>query len=158
MKNESIIAEYVELSARHMVMAPEAERQHHARLDELWYAQMSLDDRVEAERRLLVLNKTCPGSRKHKRFFSVCDGGSRYVVVACDLVEAKQILHDVGIEFTTASGVSYPIGAPEVSDVEWRELSSQDSTTRHVWLGDGGVPPQSGLAICDLGDWFWSVI
>jgi hypothetical protein len=48
------IDEYVELSERIAVEALFADRIEHlyARLDQLWYAEMSVDDRVEAQRRL----------------------------------------------------------------------------------------------------------
>lgn len=91
-----------------------------------------------------------------KRFFSVDDGGARYHVVASDLEHAKQILRDCYIEFTADDGNSYPIDAPEVVDVEWREISAEDAAKKRVWLGDDGTPPQSVLATCEVGDWFTS--
>ena len=50
--NETIVVEYVELCARLASLDAEAEAQHYGRLDELWYVEMTADDRVEAEKRL----------------------------------------------------------------------------------------------------------
>jgi hypothetical protein len=91
-----------------------------------------------------------------KRFFHVDDGGASYYLVACDLDHAKQLLRDAGVEFTAEDGNAYPIDAPEVSAVAWREISAQDAVLKRVWLGDNGAPPQSALASCALGDWFTS--
>ncbi len=91
-----------------------------------------------------------------KRYFYVDDGGASYFLVARDLPHAKQLLRDHGVEFTADDGASYPIDAPEVADVSWREIPAQDAARKRVWLGDNGAPPQSVLAACDLGDWFTS--
>jgi hypothetical protein len=93
-----------------------------------------------------------------KRFFHVDDGGASYYLVAVGLGHAKQLLRDCGVEFTAEDGFSYPIDAPEVADVEWREISAQDAAKKRVMLGDDGAPPQSVLAACNLGDWFTSEI
>jgi len=93
-----------------------------------------------------------------KRFFYVGDGGASYYLVARDLDHAKQLLRDSGIEFTDEGGDSWPIDAPEVAFVEWREISAQDAATRRVWLGDGGGAPEAALAACEVGDWFTSEI
>lgn len=95
-------------------------------------------------------------SALQKRFFHVDDGGATYCLVARDLAHAKQLLRDSGVEFTAESGDSYPIDAPEVADVAWREISAQDAAKRRVWLGDDDAPPQSVLAACAVGDWFTS--
>jgi hypothetical protein len=92
----------------------------------------------------------------NKHFFSVDDGGARYCLVARDLEHAKQLLRDAGVEFTADDGDSYPIDAPEVADVEWREITSQDAARRRVLLGLDGADPQSVLAACEIGDWFTS--
>jgi len=97
-------------------------------------------------------------ARKRKRFFVVDDGGASYYLVARDLDHAKQLLRDAGVELTTDGGDAYPIDAPEVAGVEWREISAQDATRRRVWLGDAGAPPQSVLAACEVGDWFTTEI
>lgn len=94
----------------------------------------------------------------HKRFFLVDDGGASYCLVASDLEHAKHLLREAGVEFTADDGSSYPIDAPEVASVEWREISVQDAARKRVWLGDDGAPPQSVLATCELGDWFTSEI
>lgn len=93
-----------------------------------------------------------------KRFFHVDDGGASYYLVANDLGHAKQLLRDSGVEFTAEDGFSYPIDAPEVAEVEWREVSAQDAARKRVMLGDDGTPPQSVLAACKIGDWFTSEI
>jgi hypothetical protein len=91
-----------------------------------------------------------------KRFFHVDDGGASYYIVARDLEHAKQLLRDSCVEFTADDGDSYPIDAPEVAGIEWREFSAQDAAKKRVWLGDDGSPPQSVLAACAVGDWFTS--
>jgi len=93
-----------------------------------------------------------------KRFFHLDDGGASYYLVARDLDHARQLLRDSGVELTAESGYSYPIDAPEVLHVEWREISSQDAARKRVWLGDDGTPPQSVLSACNLGNWFTSEI
>lgn len=93
-----------------------------------------------------------------KRFFSVDDGGASYYFVASNLEHAKQLLRDVGVEFTAEDGFSYPIDAPEVAEVEWREMSAQDAARKRVRLGEDGAPPESVLAACQIGDWFTSEI
>lgn len=93
-----------------------------------------------------------------KRFFHVDDGGASYYLVARDLDHAKQLLRDSGVEFTSEDGNSYLIDDPHVAGVEWREIDAEDAAKKHVWLGDGGAPPQSALSTCDLGDWFTSEI
>lgn len=93
-----------------------------------------------------------------KRFFHVDDGGASYYLVAHDIEHARQLLRDCGLEFTADDGYSYPIDAPEVSGVEWREISAQDAARKRVWLGDDGTSPQSVLAACAVGDWFTSEI
>jgi len=59
--NEPIVVEYVELCVRLASLCARlatldadaaAEAQHYGRLDELWYVEMTADDRVEAEKRL----------------------------------------------------------------------------------------------------------
>jgi len=56
---ESIVTEYVELSARLASLATdadvEAEERLYTRLDRLWYAEMTDNERREAERRLEAL-------------------------------------------------------------------------------------------------------
>lgn len=94
----------------------------------------------------------------NKRFFSVDDGGATYCLVARDLEHAKYLLRDSGVEFTAEDGFSYPIDAPQVADVAWREISAHDAAKKRVWLGDDGTPPQSVLAACAIGDWFTSEI
>jgi hypothetical protein len=98
------------------------------------------------------------GASADKRFFHVDDGGASYYLVARDIGHAKQLLRDSRVEFTADDGASYPIDAPEVADVEWREMSSQDAANKCVWLGDDGAPPQAKLSSCDVGDWFTSEI
>ena len=93
-----------------------------------------------------------------KRYFHVDDGGASYYLVARDLDHAKQILRECGMELTAEDGDTYPIDAPEVAGVEWREISPQDAARRRVWLGDDGAGPQSVLAACAIGDWFTSEI
>ena len=93
-----------------------------------------------------------------KRFFHAADGGASYFVVARDLDHARAILRDSGVEFCDEDGESYPIDAPEVADIDWREISAQDAATRAVWLGEDGTAPQSVLAACPIGDWFTSEI
>jgi hypothetical protein len=94
----------------------------------------------------------------HKRFFHVDDGGASYYLVSRDLEHAKQLLRESGVEFTADDGWTYPIDAPEVSDVEWREISWQDAARKGVMLGEDGRPPRSVLAACEIGDWFTSEI
>ena len=94
----------------------------------------------------------------NKRFFHVDDGGASYVLVARDLEHAKQLLRDSGVEFTADDGNTFPVDAPEVAGVEWREISAHAAAKRRVWLGDDGAGPQSVLAACELGDWFTSEI
>ena len=57
--NETIVVEYVELCARLASLDSEAEieaeERLYARLDQLWYAEMTGTDRAEAERRLAKL-------------------------------------------------------------------------------------------------------
>ena len=62
--NETIVVEYVELCARlaSLDADAEAEAQHYGRLDELWYVEMTADDRVEAEKRLAEI-----GNKDHAR-------------------------------------------------------------------------------------------
>lgn len=93
-----------------------------------------------------------------KRFFHVDDGGASYCLVARGLDHAKQLLRDSGVEFTAEDGFSYPIDAPQVAAVEWRDMSAHDAAKKRVWLGDDGTPPQSVLAACEIGDWFTSEI
>jgi hypothetical protein len=93
-----------------------------------------------------------------KRFFHVDDGDASYCLVAPDLDHAKQLLRDAGVEFSADDGDSHPIDAPEVANVEWREISAQDAARQRVWLGDDGTAPQSVLAACEIGDWFTSEI
>ena len=93
-----------------------------------------------------------------KRFFHADDGGASYYLVARDLDHAKQLLRDSGVEFTAEDGFSYPIDAPEVAEVEWREVSAQAAARKRVMLGDDGTPPASVLAACAIGDWFTSEI
>lgn len=56
----AVIDEYVELSERIAVEALFADRIEHlyARLDQLWYAEMTADDRAEAQRRLHAKDQT----------------------------------------------------------------------------------------------------
>lgn len=91
-----------------------------------------------------------------KRFFCVDDGGASYYLVERDLPRAKQLLREAGVEFTADDGDSYPIDAPEVASVEWREISAQAAAQKRVRLGDDGAPPESVLAACEIGDWFSS--
>ena len=53
--NEAIVTEYVELCARLASLDATTEQRFYTRLDQLWYAEMTPDDRSEAERRLSVL-------------------------------------------------------------------------------------------------------
>jgi hypothetical protein len=101
---------------------------------------------------------TTAQSTQDKRFFHLDDGGASYYIVARDLEHGKQILRDHGVELTADDGWSYPIDAPEVADVEWREVSAQDAARKRVMLGDDGTPPQSVLSACQMGDWFTSEI
>ena len=91
-----------------------------------------------------------------KRFFHVDDGGASYYLVALDLAHAKQLLRDAGVEFTSEAGDTYSIDAPEVADIEWREIPADVAAQKRVWLGDNGAPPQAVLAVCSIGDWFTS--
>jgi hypothetical protein len=53
--NEAIVIEYVELSGQitaQAMFSREVEQRFYDRLDQLWYAEMTDDDRVEAQRRL----------------------------------------------------------------------------------------------------------
>jgi hypothetical protein len=54
--NEALVTEYVELWARLAALDVETEAQVYARLDHLWYAEMTFLDRVEAEQRLRKLS------------------------------------------------------------------------------------------------------
>lgn len=93
-----------------------------------------------------------------KRFFHVDDDGAAYYVVANDLDHAKQILGEVGVELCDKDGDSYPIGSPEIADIEWQEISEQDAARRSVWLGVDGAGPRTVLSACEVGDWFTSEI
>lgn len=53
--NEVVIAEYVELSeqiAAEALFSERIEQKLSDRLDQIWYAEMSIDDRIEALRQL----------------------------------------------------------------------------------------------------------
>ena len=60
--SETCVVEYVALCARLSALDAEAEAQHYGRLDELWYVEMTADDRVEAEKRLAEI-----GNKDHAR-------------------------------------------------------------------------------------------
>jgi hypothetical protein len=53
--NEPLVVEYVELHARLATVAADTEEFFHTRLDQIWYAEMTEDDRFEAVRRLSAL-------------------------------------------------------------------------------------------------------
>ena len=53
--NESIVVEYVDLCARLAALDAETEEQRYARLDQLWYVEMTAADRTEAEKRLTAV-------------------------------------------------------------------------------------------------------
>lgn len=53
--NEALVTEYVELHARLAAIDAETEEHFYARLDQLWYAEMTETDHAEAEKRLREL-------------------------------------------------------------------------------------------------------
>lgn len=53
--NEALVTEYVELCARLVAIDSETEERFYARLDQIWYAEMTTTDRFEAEKRLSEL-------------------------------------------------------------------------------------------------------
>lgn len=53
--NEPLVTEYVELCARLASLDSETEQRFYSRLDQIWYAEMTAADRVEAEKRLSTL-------------------------------------------------------------------------------------------------------
>jgi hypothetical protein len=53
--NEAVITEYVELCAQLSALDIETEEKFYARLDALWYRELTGEDRTEAERRLTAL-------------------------------------------------------------------------------------------------------
>ena len=53
--NEALVIEYVELNGQiiaEALFSREVEQRYYDRLDRLWYAEMTQDDRVEAQKRL----------------------------------------------------------------------------------------------------------
>ena len=50
--NEALVTDYVELCAQLVALDAETEARFYARLDQIWYAEMTEVDRAEAERRL----------------------------------------------------------------------------------------------------------
>lgn len=57
MANNVAIVEYVELCEQLGTLSVEEERRSLARLDQLWYSEMTAADRDEADRRLIVRDK-----------------------------------------------------------------------------------------------------
>jgi predicted DNA-binding ArsR family transcriptional regulator len=53
--NEAIVTEYVELCAQLSALDVETEERFYARLDTIWYTEMSAEDRAAAESRLTAL-------------------------------------------------------------------------------------------------------
>ena len=53
--NEALVTDYVELCAQLAALDVETEERFYARLDQIWYAEMTEADRSEAERRLSAL-------------------------------------------------------------------------------------------------------
>lgn len=53
--NETLIIEYVELCALLSALDVEAEQRLYARLDQLWYTELTSEDQVEVEKRLAAL-------------------------------------------------------------------------------------------------------
>ena len=65
--NEALVIEYVELSARLALLDAESEQRFYARLDEVWYLEMTCVDRAEAEKRLSALGSKDRGGHDARR-------------------------------------------------------------------------------------------
>ena len=65
--NEQLVIEYVELCARLASLDAETEQRFYARLDQIWYAEMTAADRAEAEKRLSVLGSKDRGWHDARR-------------------------------------------------------------------------------------------
>ena len=53
--NEALVTEYMELCARLASLDAETEQRFYSRLDQIWYTEMTVADRSEAERQLSAL-------------------------------------------------------------------------------------------------------
>lgn len=65
--NDAIVTEYVELSeqiAAEVIFSERAEQRLYDRLDQLWYVEMSEDDRVEVQDRLRAKAQAWSTSRR----------------------------------------------------------------------------------------------
>lgn len=90
-----------------------------------------------------------------KRFFTVDDGGASYTFVARDVEHCKQLLRDVGAEFTKEDGDSAPVDDPAFADLDWQEHTQDDAKCIRCHPDDGGKPAQP-LTTYELGTWFSS--
>lgn len=65
--NEPLVIEYAELCARLAALDAETEQRFYVRLDQIWYSEMTDDDRAEAEKRLSAVGSKDRGWHDARR-------------------------------------------------------------------------------------------
>lgn len=75
-------------------------------------------------------------------------------MVAQSQEPAEQILHNVGIEFSTEG---LPYNEAKIRGLlSWREMSAEQALSQRVYLYDRTSDSPVPMTQCEIGDWFCS--